>query len=104
MNQSKIYVGNLSYNTTEDQLRDFFAQYGNIEEIKLISDFQTGRSKGFAFVTFGSDQEGQNALEANGVDLDGRKLNVNTAKDNNRRTGGGGKPGGGGRGGYDDRR
>lgn len=90
MNQAKIYVGNLSYGTSEDQLREFFGQYGQIDDIKLITDHQTGRSKGFGFITFTSDQEGQNALEANGIELDGRKLNVNTAKDNPRRGGAGG--------------
>lgn len=94
MNQAKIYVGNLSYNTTEDQLRDFFAQYGTIEDIKLISDFQTGRSKGFGFVTYGSDEDGQKALAANGADLDGRKLKVNTAKENTTRRSGGSNGGG----------
>ncbi|MCP4473981.1 MAG: RNA-binding protein [Gammaproteobacteria bacterium] len=84
MNQSKIYVGNLSYNTSEEALRDFFSQYGNIEEIKLISDYQTGRSKGFGFITFSSDQEGEKALASNGLEFDGRKLNVNTAKESNR--------------------
>ena len=88
MNKSKIYVGNLSYDTTEDGLRDYFAQYGTIEHAKLIVDFNTGRSKGFAFITFASDEEGEAALAANGVDLDGRRLNVNTAKDNNTRGGG----------------
>lgn len=103
MNQAKIYVGNLSYNTTEDQLRDFFAQYGSIDDCKLISDFQTGRSKGFGFITYASDEEGQKALEANGLDLDGRKLKVNTAKESTGRRGGGGggdRGGRGGRGGY----
>lgn len=101
MNKSKIYVGNISYETTEDNLRDFFAQYGNIEDIKLISDYQTGRSKGFGFVTFSTDDEGEAALAANGAELDNRKLNVNTARDNNRSGGGrggdsrGGRSGGG---------
>ena len=85
MNKSKIYVGNLSYDTTEDGLRDFFGQYGNISEIRLISDFQTGRSKGFGFITFSSDAEGENALSAHDVELDGRKLRVNTAQDKPRR-------------------
>jgi len=84
MTKSKIYVGNLSYNTTEDELRNFFAEFGNIEDIKLISDFETGRSKGFGFITFASDQEGESALAANGQELDGRKLNVNTAQDKKR--------------------
>ncbi len=85
MNKSKIYVGNLSYDTTEDGLRDFFGQYGNISEIRLISDFQTGRSKGFGFITFSSDEEGESALSAHDVELDGRKLRVNTAQDKPRR-------------------
>lgn len=94
MSQSKIYVGNLSYDTTEDQLRDYFAQYGNIEDIKLIIDFNTGRSKGFGFITFGSDQECENAIAANGVELSGRTLKVNIARDDNR-TGGGARNAGG---------
>lgn len=97
MNKAKIYVGNISYDTTEDNLRDFFEQYGNITDIKLISDYQTGRSKGFGFVTFSSDNEGEAALAGNGAELDGRKLNVNTARDNDRsdRSGGrGGRSGG----------
>ena len=99
MNLSKIYVGNLSYNTTEDELRDFFAQYGNIEDLKLISDYQTGRSKGFGFITFASDQEGEAALAANGEEIDGRKLSVKTARDKERQ--GGGARSGGGRDGRD---
>src|SRR3989338_3431443 len=98
MSQSKVYVGNLSYTTTEDELRDYFSQYGNIEDIKLIIDFNTGRSKGFCFITYGSNQDSENALAANGVDLGGRKLKVNIAREDNRRAGGAGG-GGGGRGG-----
>lgn len=99
MSQSKIYVGNLSYSTSEDELRDYFAQYGNIQDIKLIIDFSTGRSKGFGFITYASDQDCENALAANGVDLGGRKLKVNIAREDSRSTGGG-RPGGfGGRGG-----
>lgn len=89
MSQSKIYVGNLSYNTSEDELRDYFSQYGNIEDIKLIIDFNTGRSKGFGFITYASVQSCENAIAANGVDLGGRKLRVNIARDDNRRPGGG---------------
>jgi len=94
MSQSKIYVGNLSYNTTEDELRDYFTQYGNIEDIKLIIDFNTGRSKGFGFITYGSDQDCEKAIAANGVDLGGRKLKVNIARDDNRTSGGRGAAGG----------
>lgn len=91
MNESKIYVGNLSYDTTEDELRDYFSQFGTIAEIKLISDYQTGRPKGFGFITYASNEEGKKALAANGTELGGRKLNVNTANDDKR----GGKSGGG---------
>ena len=98
MSQSKVYVGNLAYSTTEDELRDYFAQFGNIEDIKLIIDFNTGRSKGFGFITFATAQDCENALAANGVELGGRKLKVNIARDDNRRTGGG-AGGAGGRGG-----
>lgn len=94
MSQSKIYVGNLSYDTTEDELRTYFSQFGNIQDIKLIIDFSTGRSKGFGFVTYASDQDSESALAANGVELSGRKLKVNIAREDNR-TGGGN---GGGRG------
>lgn len=93
MSQSKIYVGNLSYNTSEDELRDYFSQYGNIEDIKLIIDFNTGRSKGFGFITFGSNQDCENAIAANGVELGGRKLKVNIARDDNRGTRGPGPAG-----------
>src|SRR3990167_8338547 len=97
MSQSKIYVGNLSYNTTEDELRDYFTQFGTIEDIKLIIDFNTGRSKGFGFITFASAQESEAAVNAsNGVDMGGRKLKVNIARDDNRRTGGGAGMGGNG--------
>ena len=90
MSQSKIYVGNLSYSTSEDELREFFAQYGNIQDIKLIIDFTTGRSKGFGFITYSSDQDCETALAANGADLDGRKLKVNIAREDARRPAGGG--------------
>lgn len=95
MSQAKLYVGNLSYNTTEDELRNFFAQYGEIQDIKIIVDFHSGRSKGFAFVTYASDQDCENALAANGKDLGSRKLRVNVAREDNQRSGGG--PGGRGK-------
>ena len=80
---NKIYVGNLAYATDEDGLRGVFAQYGQIDDLKLIIDFATGRSKGFGFVTYASSQEADKALAANGLDLDGRNLRVNIARDNN---------------------
>ncbi len=99
MSQSKIYVGNLPYNATEDELRDFFTQYGNIEEVKLIVDFNTGRSKGFGFITFATAEASESALAANGTEMGGRKLKVNAARESNGRGGRGGRGGfGGGRG------
>ncbi len=95
MNQSRIYVGNLPYSVTDDQLREFFTKYGQIDDIKLITDYQTGRSKGFGFITYASSDEAQASLAADGEELDGRKLKVNIAKESTRRTGGGGGGGGG---------
>jgi len=98
MSQSKIYVGNLSYNTTEDELRDFFANHGEISDVKLIIDLATGRSKGFGFITYNDAKHAESALELNGADLDGRKLKVNIAE--NRRPGGPGQRPAGGRDGF----
>lgn len=105
MSQSKLYVGNLSYSTTENELTDFFAQYGSIKELKLIFDRETGRSRGFAFVSFDTEEETEKALASDGVDLGGRKLKVNRAKEDGAGGAGarrpkpaGGRPfGGGGR-------
>lgn len=105
MSDSKIYVGNLSYSTTEDGLRDFFANYGNIEDLIIIMDRGTGRSKGFGFVTFDSSEAANSAVAAsNGADLDGRTLRVNIA-DSDRKGGGNrsGDRGDRGRGGYGNR-
>ena len=99
----KLYVGNLSFNTTENDLEDLFNQYGAVSEVALMTDHATGRSRGFAFVTMGSAAEGNAAIEAtNGKQVGGRSLTVNEARpreDRGPRSGGGG--GGGGR---DDRR
>ena len=95
MSQLKVYVGNLSYDTTQDDLHELFGQYGAIAEVKLITDRETGRSKGFAFVTFDDSQAVDAALEFNGQEFQGRRLKVNMAKeDGGRRSGGNG---GGGR-------
>jgi len=96
MEQNKLYVGNLPFSVTEDQLRDVFASYGDISQLSLIMDRDTGRPKGFGFITFASQQAAEKALEQNGKDLGGRALRVNIATDKPR-TGGGG---GGGRGGF----
>jgi RNA recognition motif-containing protein len=78
----KIYVGNLSYNTYEDALRNLFATYGNVESVKVITDRDSGNSKGFAFVEMSSDAEAQAAINGtNGSELDGRNIKVNEAMD-----------------------
>lgn len=100
MNQSKIYVGNFSYSVTEEELNEFFSQYGAIQELNLIKDRETGRSRGFAFISYESQQSAQNALVANGNEFKGRNLTVNMAREERRGGGAGGA--GGGRGG--DRR
>lgn len=92
---NKLYVGNLSFNTTETELRDAFGQFGSITDVHLPSDRDTGRPRGFAFVTFNTAEEGKAAAEKmNGVELDGRVLNVNEARPKDEAGGGGG---GGGR-------
>jgi RNA recognition motif-containing protein len=103
----KLYVGNLSYNVTDDQLTQMFAAHGSVTSAQVIMDRDTGRSKGFGFVEMGNDQEAQAAITAmNGQEVDGRTLTVNEArpKTDGPRGGGGGRGGygggGGGRGGY----
>jgi RNA recognition motif-containing protein len=99
---SKLYVGNLSYNTTSSDLEQLFAQHGSVQSAEVISDRETGRSKGFGFVQMGTDEEAQAAIAAlNGQEHDGRPLTVNEAKprEDRPRGGGGGGFGGGGRGG-----
>ena len=101
---SKLYVGNLSYATTSSDLEQLFGQHGSVQSAEVISDRETGRSKGFGFVQMGSDEEAQAAIGAlNGQQHDGRPLTVNEAKpreDRPRGGGGGYGGGGGGRGGY----
>jgi RNA recognition motif-containing protein len=92
----RLYVGNLSYNTTELSLREAFGQVGTVADVKIVMDRETGRPRGFGFVEMSSDQEAQEAIQQlNGRELDGRAINVNEAQE---RSGGGGR-GGGGRGG-----
>jgi RNA recognition motif-containing protein len=78
---SKLYVGNMSFKTTEAELRSAFGQFGTVTDVYIASDRMTGRPRGFAFVTFSNDTESKLAAEKmNGVDLDGRQLTVNEAK------------------------
>jgi RNA recognition motif-containing protein len=98
---SKLYVGNLSYNTTGSELEQLFSQHGTVQSAEVIQDRDTGRSKGFGFVQMGSDEEAQAAIAAlNGQEQDGRALTVNEAKPREDRGPRGGGGGGGGRGGY----
>jgi RNA recognition motif-containing protein len=101
--ENKLYVGNLSYSTTEDDLRNLFAQVGSVQSVALIKDRDTGRSKGFAFVEMSTSGEAQKAIEQfHGQDYQGRQLTVNVARPKEERPrfeGGGGRSGrpGGGR-------
>jgi RNA recognition motif-containing protein len=99
---SKLYVGNLSYNTTSSDLEQLCAPHGTVSSAEVIQDRDTGRSKGFGFVQMGSDDEAKAAISAlNGQEIDGRALTVNEAKPRESRPrSGGGYGGGGGRGGY----
>jgi RNA recognition motif-containing protein len=94
----RLYVGNLSFSTTEETLQAEFGAHGQVEEVALITDRETGRPRGFAFVTMANENEARNAIEAmNGVEVDGRTITVNEARP---KSNGGGGGGGGGRGGY----
>ena len=105
---SKLYVGNLSYGVSSSDLEQLFSQHGTVQSAEVISDRETGRSKGFGFVQMGSDDEAQAAISAlHGQEHDGRALTINEAKPREDRPrggggygGGGGGGGGGGRGGY----
>ena len=95
----KLFVGGLSWGTTDEGLNGAFSRFGEIAEAKVITDRETGRSRGFGFVTFANDEAATSAInEMNGTELDGRTIKVNEAEDKGFRGGGGGG-GGGGRGG-----
>ncbi len=106
MDNKKLFVGNLPWTVTSDSLREMFAEFGEIVEAMLITDRETGRSKGFGFVTFTTEEAAQAAISAkNNSDLEGRPMVVNVAKPKEPRNdfrggGGGGYRGGGGGGGY----
>jgi RNA recognition motif-containing protein len=95
----KLYVGNLPFSATEEALGKKFSEHGKVESVKLITDRDTGQSKGFGFIEMGSPAEANAAITAlNGADLDGRAIKVNEAKPQTKKTGGGrGGFGGGGR-------
>jgi RNA recognition motif-containing protein len=88
---NKLFVGNLSFETTENDLQDAFAAHGTVTETNLMTDRTTGRPRGFGFITMGTPEEAQKAIAAlNGSQLGGRALTVNVAKPREERTGGGG--------------
>ena len=95
---NRLYVGNLSFHTSSDAVRDAFAQYGEVTDVHLVTDRQTGQPRGFGFVTMGSAAEASKAIAAmNGAMLDGRALKVNEAEERQGGGGGrGGRPSGGG--------
>jgi RNA recognition motif-containing protein len=100
---TRLYVGNLSFNATADSVRAAFQEFGTVSDVHLVSDRETGRSRGFAFVTMGTSEEAAKAMQAmDGQNLDGRPLRVNEAEQRQQRGGGGGGGygGGGGGGGY----
>ena len=91
-----IFVGNLNFNTGEDELRQMFEQYGQVDRVSIMTDRDTGRSRGFGFVEMTNAEDGEKAIAAlNGTQIGGRTLNVNEARPKAERAGGGG---GGGRG------
>ena len=95
-----IFVGNLSFNTNEDELRQMFESYGQVDRVSILTDRDTGRSRGFGFVEMASDEDGEKAITAlNGSQFGGRTINVNEARPKSDRGGGGGGFGGGGGGG-----
>src|SRR5512146_1498348 len=92
---TKLFVGNISFNTTENDLQDAFAAHGTVTEANLMMDRASGRPRGFGFVTMSSPEEAQKAIEAmNGANLDGRSLTVNEARPREERSGGGNRGGG----------
>jgi RNA recognition motif-containing protein len=91
----KLYVGNLPFQTTEDELSDIFSEVGNVESVRIITDRETGRSRGFGFVEM-ADEDAEKAIsQFNGTDMNGRPLTVNEARPQTNRGGGGGGGGGG---------
>ena len=88
---SRLYVGNLNYDSTEDSLREAFSAYGTVDEVAIITDRETGRPRGFAFAEMANDEDARTAIEQlDGASLDGRTLKVNEARERQPRGGGGG--------------
>ncbi len=104
MSQLKIYIGNLNFSTNADTLEQHFSQFGPVADVRIIKDRETGRSRGFGFITYQDEQSVQNSLAANNTEFEGKVLRVNVANDDERtgggggggRSSGGGRPSGGG--------
>jgi len=93
MSNNKLFVGNLSFDTTENNLQDTFAAHGTVQEVNLLMDRETGRPRGFGFVTMSTSEEAQAAIDAlNGQTIEGRALTVNAAKPREERSGGDRRP------------
>lgn len=92
MQQNKLFVGNLSFNVNEEQLRERFEAYGDIDDLNLVKDRFSGQSKGFAFITFATQHAAETALAENGKEMDGRAFKVNIAQDKPSRGGRGKRP------------
>ncbi|MDH3316956.1 MAG: RNA-binding protein [Gammaproteobacteria bacterium] len=91
MQQNKLFVGNLAFSATQDDVEALFADYGELNEVRLITDRDSGQSRGFAFVTFAAQKDAESALEMDGKTINGRNLVVNIAKEKTKtRTGRGG--------------
>lgn len=102
--ESKLYVGNLSYSATEEELHELFSQAGTVNSVTIVKDRETGRARGFAFIEMSTDAEAQQAINLlNGTSFMNRELKINVARPREDRGGGGGPRGGGG-GGFDRRR
>lgn len=100
-----IYVSNLNFSTTSESLQELFAEYGEVTSAKIITDRETGRSRGFGFVEMSDDTEGQNAIsELNEADFEGKTISVNVARPKTERSGGGYNGGGNRGGGYNRNR
>lgn len=100
MSENRLYVGNLPFNATEDDIRDAFSEHGTVQSVNVITDRETGRPRGFAFVEMSTDSEAQTAVDQmDGRDFGGRSLRVNIARPRESRGGGGGGGYGGGGGG-----
>ncbi|AMO57067.1 hypothetical protein GZ77_00915 [Endozoicomonas montiporae] len=92
--KNKLFIGNLAFSATEQELEEAFGAFGEIQEAKIILDRETGRSRGFAFVTFASDSDANEALALDGQNLSGRDMRVSVATERPRRQGGGNREGG----------